>query len=163
MSIGGVDGPHLLQSATAAQRLQRLGAEAVRGEEQAQRFAALLGEARRQQRVGDLTAASPGGRTGRRSGNGPGRDGDGTGVPSPASGKDRRDERRGGSPGDPQGRRGLPQRRSPAPPGGGRAAVAGEAAPAAPGPTPDPRRGSGGSKPVPEGIALKGQHLDRTV
>ena len=165
MSVGGVDGPHLLQSATAAQRLQRLGAETVRGEEQAQRFAALLGEARRQQRVGDLTAASPGGRTGRRAGNDPGQGEEGAEVPS--SRRDRRDHRRGGSHPDPEDPRGRCRRQPPPPRGGGRTGPAGETVSPAPGRTPasgpDPRGGWAGSRLVPEGIALKGQRLDRTV
>ncbi|ADU51114.1 P-type conjugative transfer protein TrbL [Thermaerobacter marianensis DSM 12885] len=135
MSIGGLDGPHALQSAAEAQRLQRLGAEAARGEEQAQRFAGLLEEVRRQQRVAGPGAAADARRSGR---------GDESG---PQAGRETPDE-----PVAPLGGDGRRRGRGRA--GGGRE---GHGQDGSTGPAP-PGRG-----PVPEDLPVKGRHLDRTV
>lgn len=62
MSVGPVDGSHALQSAAEAQRVRVQADESARGQDQAQRFAAALQEARRRHQV---TAPGAGGEAGR--------------------------------------------------------------------------------------------------
>ncbi|HEY8416190.1 MAG TPA: hypothetical protein VIK99_10525 [Thermaerobacter sp.] len=62
MSVGPIDGSHALQSAAEAQRVRVQADESARGQDQAQRFAAALQEARRRHQV---TAPGAGGEAGR--------------------------------------------------------------------------------------------------
>ncbi|GAB6875759.1 hypothetical protein [Thermaerobacter litoralis] len=158
MSIGGLDGPHAVQSAAEAQRLQRLPAEAARGEEQAQRFAARLDEARRRTRVpsaGGMEAAG-------RPEDAPRSGADGAPLPSPAAGD--RGGRRGRDGGRPKGRDpghpGSGEEPDPSPRGEEAALPGGRGAAPAPA---SPPAGGRGPVPLPEELPLKGRRLDRSV
>lgn len=154
MSIGGLDGPHAIQSAAEAQRLQRQPAEATRGEEQAQRFAASLDEARRRRQV----TGAGGGEAAGRAGNDPGSPGAGEGAHRPVDG-DGRGQGGGGKRRSPhQGEDGGGPEADPAAPVRPGAATLSGDPDGLPAPPPRPRR-----PPLPEDLPLKGQRLDRTV
>lgn len=133
MSVGPIDGPHVVQSAAEAQRVRQQADEAARGQEQAQRFAAALRAARRRQQV---NAPGTGGEAGRAEpwhpalGQRERRDG-GAGTP--------RDRRRQGGAGGPGG-------------SGGAASASGNGATGSPAPA--------AATPVPEDVPVKGRRLD---
>lgn len=133
MSVGRIDGPHVLQSAAEAQRVRQQADEAARGQDQAQRFAAALREARRRQQV---TAPGAGGEAGR--------------AEPWRAGRGQR-ERGGADHGAPRERRrqGAADRAAGA---GAAGSSAGDGAPAPVAPQ--------DSTPVPEDVPAKGRRLD---